>query len=102
MRPPSTYVLTIHDAAAYDAAFPSGVSLAAPGGSFYLSGVEVGRDGTLAGAFGAAPVEAWGVTFNRPVAAGAYYEMVPVSIDSVVTDCWPIHLYYGPLGMGAR
>lgn len=104
MRPPSKYVLTLANKAAFDAAFSAGVSLPAPGGQAHLAGIEVGASGTLAGAWEASPRPGdatWPTAFSRAVDPG-WYDMAPASIDSTATTCWPIHLHYGPLAFGGR
>lgn len=100
-RPPSTYAPTFADAAALAAFVAAAGSLQAPGANLHLLGIEVGTTGTLAGTFAAAPANVV-ATFSRTVIGGAFYEFVVSAIDGDATTAWPLTLYYGPLGVGAR
>lgn len=100
MRPPSPYWVTCNTATEYDAEFPSGKSVACLGPNHHLSGVEVEGEGVLAGTCSSAP-PGRAAAFTRDVTAG-WYEIVPGTIDTTTTTCWPITFHYGPLALGSR
>ena len=92
MIPTPSFWLTLANKAAYDAAFPSGQSIATRGTRHRLCGIEAGSAGVLAGTWSAPPAGDT-ATFADAVVPGTY-EIAPRILDSTATTCWPLRLFY--------
>jgi hypothetical protein len=110
-RPPATYIeryvdttgVTSNGSSAWPQSnsAPTTLTNIATRGTLHLQGILFEAGGTFVATPSAWPIEGTAVPIAQAVVASGFYEQVPTSIDPSTT-AFPLVLYYGPLGLGAR